>query len=109
MAYSELTLMGLGALGGAIYGLVGYLAAKKKDGEELDLNRLTAPILHGVIIGGIGVYLGPSLGLGTITTAGEALGLGLSGSYAVQKALGISDQTSIIDTIKAILQKVTGK
>lgn len=102
---STATLVGIGALGGAVYATVGFFKEKVNKGESFDINKFLQPVMYGTAAGAFGVIVAPELGWFTIGSVGEAFTAGGMGSAFLEKFISGS-KDSIMDSLSKMLGKI---
>jgi len=103
MSLGQAALVVAGAIGGAIYPLIGYYNAKRIEKDiSFDLSRFITPVVYGAITGVIGVFLSPMLGLGEIVDFNSAVSVGMGGAVLIEKLLNSEkgDLSALVDKIK---------
>ena len=113
MSAEQATLVVAGAVGGMIYPVLGYFKAKKtEDNVSFDFNQFLKPVFYGAVIGVIGVFLSPMMGMGEIVDLNSAVSAGMAGAVIIEKLLKAEqgDIKSIMDKVvpsKSVAKKST--
>jgi len=87
MAVLETTLVSMAAM--AIYGIVGYIKAKKENSKEkFDPIKLSSSILVGLVIGVVSSFAGIQLDENVIGQILQVIGIGILAINSKKAAMG---------------------